>query len=80
VLAQGSNFYPYGSASAGFGSSSELLESARESIFGKLRVSYSSVGNDNVTAYFADDNRFVLGYQLSLMGVIRGFPAKHDAG
>jgi len=49
VLKQGNNFYPYGSASAGF-VFSELLKVPAIS-FGKLRVSYSSVGNDNVTAY-----------------------------
>jgi TonB-linked SusC/RagA family outer membrane protein len=49
VLAQNKNFYPYGSASAGF-VFSELLKVPAIS-FGKLRVSYSSVGNDNVNAY-----------------------------
>jgi hypothetical protein len=49
VLAVNKNFYPYGSASAGF-IFSELLKVPAIS-FGKLRVSYSSVGNDNVTPY-----------------------------
>lgn len=49
VLASNKNFYPYGSASAGF-IFSELLKVPAIS-FGKLRVSYSSVGNDNVGAY-----------------------------
>jgi len=49
VLATHKNFYPYGSASAGF-IFSELLKVPAIS-FGKLRVSYSSVGNDNVGAY-----------------------------
>ena len=49
VLASNKNFYPYGSASAGF-IFSELLKVPAIS-FGKLRVSYSSVGNDNVLPY-----------------------------
>jgi len=49
VLARNKNFYPYGSASAGF-IFSELLKVPAIS-FGKLRVSYSSVGNDNVGPY-----------------------------
>jgi TonB-linked SusC/RagA family outer membrane protein len=49
VLANNKNFYPYGSASAGF-IFSELLKVPAIS-FGKLRVSYSSVGNDNVGPY-----------------------------
>ncbi|HTI10826.1 MAG TPA: SusC/RagA family TonB-linked outer membrane protein [Puia sp.] len=49
VLNQQKNFYPYGSASAGF-LFSQLLKVPAIS-FGKLRVSYSSVGNDNIPAY-----------------------------
>lgn len=49
VLNQQKNFYPYGSASAGF-IFSQLLRVPAIS-FGKLRVSYSSVGNDNITPY-----------------------------
>ncbi|HEY4061332.1 MAG TPA: SusC/RagA family TonB-linked outer membrane protein [Puia sp.] len=50
VLAQGKNFYPYGSASAGF-IFSQLLKEATWMNFGKFRLSYSVVGNDNVSAY-----------------------------
>ena len=50
VLATNKNFYPYGSASAGF-IFSELLKQYPAISFGKLRVSYSAVGNDNVGAY-----------------------------
>jgi len=52
VLAKENNFYPYGSAAAGF-VFSELLSPSLASIinFGKLRVSYATVGNDNVDAY-----------------------------
>jgi TonB-linked SusC/RagA family outer membrane protein len=49
VLANGRNFYPYGSASLGFIFSEVLKTPALN--FGKLRVSYSRVGNDNVGAY-----------------------------
>lgn len=52
VLAKDNNFYPYGSVAAGF-VFSELFDPKLSSIinFGKLRVSYASVGNDNVDAY-----------------------------
>lgn len=49
VLAKDNNFYPYGSVSAGF-LFSQLLKVPAIS-FGKLRVSYSAVGNDNIGAY-----------------------------
>lgn len=51
VLAQGNNYYPYGSAAAGF-IFSELLGNRVNALnFGKVRVSYSIVGNDNVDPY-----------------------------
>lgn len=52
VLAKDNNFYPYGSVAAGF-VFSEFFDPKISSIinFGKLRVSYASVGNDNVDAY-----------------------------
>lgn len=49
VLSLDKNYYPYGSASAGF-IFSELLKIPAID-FGKLRVSYSAVGNDNVDPY-----------------------------
>jgi TonB-linked SusC/RagA family outer membrane protein len=49
VLANGRNFYSYGSASLGFVFSELTHIPALD--FGKLRVSYSKVGNDNVGAY-----------------------------
>jgi TonB-linked SusC/RagA family outer membrane protein len=49
VIGTGKNFYSYGSASAGF-VFSELIKVPVIN-FGKLRVSYSSVGNDNVPPY-----------------------------
>ncbi|HWK08290.1 MAG TPA: SusC/RagA family TonB-linked outer membrane protein [Puia sp.] len=52
VLSQDKQFYPYGSASAGF-IFTEPLGMANNPIFnfGKLRVSYSAVGGDNVPPY-----------------------------
>ncbi|THU32063.1 SusC/RagA family TonB-linked outer membrane protein [Niastella caeni] len=52
VLAKGNNFYPYGSVAAGF-VFSELLDPKLFSMlnFGKLRLSYATVGNDNVDVY-----------------------------
>ena len=59
VLSEEENFYPYGSASAGF-IFSELL-SAKAIDFGKLRVSYSSVGNDNIGPYSLNTPFFTAG-------------------
>lgn len=52
VLAQDNSFYPYGSVAGGF-IFSELLSPDISNIinFGKVRVSYAIVGNDNVPAY-----------------------------
>ncbi|BAV06102.1 TonB-dependent receptor plug [Filimonas lacunae] len=52
VLSTSNAFYPYGSAAVGF-IFSELLDAQTKKIinFGKLRASYASVGNDNVTVY-----------------------------
>jgi TonB-linked SusC/RagA family outer membrane protein len=52
VLAKDNNFYPYGSVAAGF-VFSELLNPSISTVlnFGKIRVSYATVGNDNVDAY-----------------------------
>lgn len=52
VLSEGSQFYPYGSVSGGF-IFTEALHMAEHPIlnYGKLRVSYSMVGNDNVGEY-----------------------------
>lgn len=52
VLAKDNGFYPYGSAAVGF-IFSELLPSSLDNAisFGKLRVSYATVGNDNVGPY-----------------------------
>lgn len=52
VLSQKKAYYPYGSAALGF-IFSELLQNNMKRIvnFGKLRVSYATVGNDNVHVY-----------------------------
>ncbi|HEY0609654.1 MAG TPA: SusC/RagA family TonB-linked outer membrane protein [Chitinophaga sp.] len=52
VLAQDNAFYPYGSVAGGF-IFSELLSPELSKIinFGKLRLSYAIVGNDNVQPY-----------------------------
>lgn len=52
VLSQDKNYYPYGSASAAFIFSEPLhLEDNPILNFGKVRLSYSYVGNDNVYPY-----------------------------
>jgi len=52
VLSTAKDFYPYGSVASGF-IFSELLSPELSKIisYGKLRVSYATVGNDNVGAY-----------------------------
>ncbi|WP_343743991.1 SusC/RagA family TonB-linked outer membrane protein [Chitinophaga sp.] len=52
VLSKDNQFYPYGSASVGF-VFTEPLKMADNPVFnfGKVRVSYSAVGNDNVGPY-----------------------------
>ncbi|WP_191967816.1 SusC/RagA family TonB-linked outer membrane protein [Rhizosphaericola mali] len=52
VLSSDHRYYPYGSIATGFIFSEFLSENAKKIInFGKVRVSYASVGNDNVDAY-----------------------------
>ncbi|MFT4155217.1 SusC/RagA family TonB-linked outer membrane protein [Parafilimonas sp.] len=52
VLALDNGFYPYGSAALGFIFSELLNENVKKVInFGKARISYASVGNDNVGPY-----------------------------
>lgn len=52
VLASANSFYPYGSVAAGFVFSELLNPNASSFInFGKLRMSYAMVGNDNVGTY-----------------------------
>jgi TonB-linked SusC/RagA family outer membrane protein len=52
VLSKDKNFYPYGSVATSFVFSELLPESLTDVVnFAKLRVSYATVGNDNVGAY-----------------------------
>ncbi|MDB5133535.1 MAG: hypothetical protein JWP37_138 [Mucilaginibacter sp.] len=51
VLSSNKQFYPYGSASAGFIFTEALGMSQSFFDFGKLRVSYSVVGNDDINPY-----------------------------
>jgi len=51
VLASNKNYYPYGSAALGF-IFTELMPSGGSPLsFGKIRASYSAVGNDNLSPY-----------------------------
>ncbi len=62
VLSSDKQFYPYGSASAGF-IFTEALGMSQNSIFdfGKVRVSYSVVGNDDVSPYSLSNPYFQAG-------------------
>lgn len=52
VLATNKNYYPYGSAATSFIFSELLPDRLKEAIsFGKIRLSYASVGNDAVGPY-----------------------------
>jgi TonB-linked SusC/RagA family outer membrane protein len=50
VLSTTKNYYPYGSAALGF-IFSELMSPNTPLSFGKVKVSYSAVGNDNLLPY-----------------------------
>jgi TonB-linked SusC/RagA family outer membrane protein len=50
VLAVNKSYYPYGSAALGF-IFTELMTPNNTLPFGKVRVSYSAVGNDNLSPY-----------------------------
>ncbi|MBC9930739.1 SusC/RagA family TonB-linked outer membrane protein [Chitinophaga qingshengii] len=52
VLSKDKQFYPYGSVSGGFVFTEALgMSNSKIMNFGKVRVSYSAVGNDNVGPY-----------------------------
>ncbi|MHA4811841.1 SusC/RagA family TonB-linked outer membrane protein [Flavitalea flava] len=51
VLATNKNFYPYGSAALGFIFTELMKDNTSPLSFGKVRVSYSSVGNDDLAPY-----------------------------
>jgi TonB-linked SusC/RagA family outer membrane protein len=86
VLSSDKQFYPYGSASAGF-IFTEALGMSQNSIFdfGKVRVSYSIVGNDDVNPYslvnvYSQAGGFPIsgqnGFQLTN---INSFPLKNES-
>ncbi|MCW3466704.1 SusC/RagA family TonB-linked outer membrane protein [Chitinophaga nivalis] len=90
VLSADKQFYPYGSASAGF-IFTEALKMADNRIlnFGKIRVSYAAVGNDNVSPYLMNNPYYQAGvgnvqfpYQ-GQNGYLRtttyGFPLKNES-
>ncbi len=63
VLSVGHQYYPYGSASLGF-IFTEPLGMANNSIlnFGKVRVAYSKVGNDDIPPYSLTNPYFPAGF------------------
>jgi TonB-linked SusC/RagA family outer membrane protein len=64
LLAGDKQYYPYGSAGLGF-VFSELMNKSSAFSFGKIRVSYSSVGNDNIPPY-STTTPYVLGGTVSI--------------
>ncbi|MEO7535824.1 MAG: SusC/RagA family TonB-linked outer membrane protein [Ferruginibacter sp.] len=64
LLANDKQYYPYGSAGLGF-VFSELMNKTSAFTFGKVRVSYSSVGNDNIPPY-STITPYVLGGTVSI--------------
>jgi TonB-linked SusC/RagA family outer membrane protein len=90
VLSQDKRFYPYGSASAGFIFTEALGMSSNPILnFGKLRVSYSSVGNDNVGPYSLSNPYYQAtvgniafpfnGQNGFLLTTTYGFPLKNES-
>lgn len=74
ALSADKQYYPYGSAGLGF-IFTELMNKSSVLSFGKVRVSYSSVGNDNIPPY-STNTPFVLGSSISINHI--NFP--YDAG
>jgi len=74
ALARDKQYYPYGSAGLGF-IFTELMSKSSVLSFGKVRVSYSSVGNDNIPPYSLG-TPFVLGSGIAINHI--NFP--YDAG
>lgn len=64
LLAGDKQYYPYGSAGLGF-VFTELMNKSSVFSFGKVRVSYSSVGNDNVPVY-STSTPYILGGTISI--------------
>ncbi|MEO6329546.1 MAG: SusC/RagA family TonB-linked outer membrane protein, partial [Ginsengibacter sp.] len=74
ALAANKQYYPYGSAGLGF-IFTELMGKSDAFSFGKVRVSYSSVGNDNIPPY-STGTPYILGSGISINHM--NFP--YDAG
>lgn len=75
VLSRDNQFYPYGSVSAGFIFTEALhMQGNRFLNFGKVRASYSVVGNDNVSPYSLNNSW----YQASVGNV--AFPFRGENG
>lgn len=74
ALAANKQYYPYGSAGVGF-IFTELMHKNAILSFGKIRASYSSVGNDNIPVY-STSTPYVLGGAVSINHI--NFP--YDAG
>jgi TonB-linked SusC/RagA family outer membrane protein len=76
VLSEGHQYYPYGSASAGF-IFTEPLKMAQSPIlnFGKLRIAYSKVGDDAIGPYSLTNPY----YQANLVGNVQ-FPFNGQNG
>ena len=64
LLPKDKQYYPYGSAGLGF-VFTELMEKNSTLSFGKVRVSYSSVGNDNIPPYSLT-TPYILGGSVSI--------------
>lgn len=74
VLAKGTNFYPYGSAATSFIFSELLPGWSGFMNLGKVRVSFATVGNDNVGAY-----SLLTPYEKQTIGNIN-FPFQGQSG
>ena len=74
ALSVDKQYYPYGSAGVGF-IFTELMKKNSVLSFGKIRVSYSSVGNDNIPVY-STSTPYILGGAVSINHI--NFP--YDAG
>ncbi|MCH5683305.1 TonB-dependent receptor [Niabella sp. W65] len=76
LLAADKQYYPYGSAGLGF-VFSELMNKSSAFSYGKVRISYSSVGNDNIPVY-STSTPYVLGSAISINHV--NFPYNGSNG
>jgi TonB-linked SusC/RagA family outer membrane protein len=84
VLASSKNYYPYGSVAAGFIFSELLKDHPAGLTFGKIRVSYATVGNDNLPPYslttpYVSPNGTANNIQYPFQG-INGFVLSNQLG